>query len=304
MALSENNGGIPATMLVSPTGNVGGAPYPVYMGGGQSGNNGFGGQDGWWVVLLIILLAASGGWGNNNNGGGGFGGGQPIIVNDGNGGSVQRGFDQAAVMSGINGITAGISGLQTQLCNCCGDISSQLCNGFSGVNATINATAANAETAANARAMSSMQQLFGLSQQFSDCCCENRLATANLANVIQRENCDDRYAAAQNTRDIIENANRNNQLVLDKLCQLELDAKNDKIADLERQLTAANFNASQTAQTAAIRAGQVAEIDAMYNRLRDCPIGTMPVYGSQPIFTCPSNNNSGCGCGCGCNGNF
>lgn len=299
MALTDENSGIPATMLVAPTGNVGGAPYPVYMGGGNNGG-GFGnGQDGWWIVLLIILLVAAGGWGNNNNGGGAFSG-QPIVVNEGSG-SVQRGFDQAAVMAGLNGLQTGVYGLQTQLCNCCGDISSQLCNGFSGVNATINATAANAETAANARAMSNMQQIFGLSQQFSDCCCENRLATANLANVIQRENCDDRYAAAQNTRDIIENANRNNQLVLDKLCQLELSAKDDRINDLERQLTAANFAASQTAQTAAIRAGQVAEIDAMYNRLVNCPIPSEPVYGRQPIFQCPNNNN---GCGCGCGGNF
>ena len=296
MALTENNNGIPATMLVSPTANVGGG-YPVYMGGGNNG--GFGnGDNGWWIVLLIILLVAAGGWGNNgNNNGGGFGGGQPIIVNDGNGGSVQRGFDQAAVMAGLNGITSGISGLQTQLCNCCGDISAQLCNGFAGVNATVNSTAANAETAANARAMASMQQLFGLSQQFSDCCCENRLATANLGNTITREACDNRYAAAQNTRDVIENCNRNNQAILDKLCQLELDAKNDRISDLERQLTAANFNASQIAQTAQIQRGQTAEVDALYARLRDCPVPTMPVYGMTPIFTCPNNNN-----GCGCNG--
>lgn len=282
------------TMLVSPATTMG-APYPVYMGGGQNGNGWGGDGNGWWIILLFILLA-SGNWGNNGNGGG-FGNGGPIVINDGNN-VVQRGFDQAAVMSGINGLQSGISGLATQLCGCCGDISAQLCNGFSGVNATINSTAANAETAANARAMANMQQLFGLSQQFSDCCCENRLATANLANTITREACDDRYAAAQNTRDIIENCNRNNQTVLDKLCQLELDAKNDKIADLERQLTAANFSASQIAQTAQIQRGQTAEVDALYARLRDCPVPTMPVYGMQPIFTCPQNN----GCGCGCNG--
>lgn len=45
MALTdENSGGIPATMLVGPTGFGGGMPYPVYQNGG--GNNGFGG-DGW-----------------------------------------------------------------------------------------------------------------------------------------------------------------------------------------------------------------------------------------------------------------
>ena len=33
------------------------------------------------------------------------------------------------------------------------------------------------------------------------------------------------------------------------------------------------------------------------NELRSCPIPAQPVYGSQPIFTCPNNNNNGCGCG-------
>jgi hypothetical protein len=39
------------------------------------------------------------------------------------------------------------------------------------------------------------------------------------------------------------------------------------------------------------------EVDALYNRLKNCPVGTTPVYGNQPIFTC--QNNGGCGCGCG-----
>lgn len=295
MALTDENGGMNTTMLVSPAATMG-APYPVYAGG--NGGNGLGSDgNGWWIILLFILLA-SGNWGNNG-GNGGYGNGGPIVINDGNNG-VQRGFDQAAVMAGLNGLQGGIYGLQTQLCNCCGDISAQLCNGFSGVNATINSTAANAETAANARAMANMQQLFGLSQQFSDCCCENRLATANLANTITREACDDRYAAAQNTRDIIENANRNNQVVLDKLCQLELDAKNDKIADLERQLTAANFSASQIEQTAQLRASQATTANQLIAEMRACPVPSMPVYGMTPIFSC--NNNGGCGCnsGCGC----
>ncbi len=316
MALTdEGNGGIPATMLVSPSNIGGGMPYPVYMGGqqsGGSGNNGNGWDSGWWIILLFILLA-SGNWGNNGGNGGGFGG-QPIIVNDGNGGSsVQRGFDQAAIMSGIGSIQSGTQALSTQLCNCCCDmqntvnqgffgVQNALCNGFNGV-----------EQGANARQMANMQTAFAaqtamnqgfnsLGSQFSDCCCENRLATERLNYTIATENCADRYEAAQNTRDIIENANRNNQSILDKLCQLELDAKNTKIADLERQLTMANLSASQIAQTAEIQRGQVAEVDALYNRLSTCPVPTMPVYGSQPIFTCPQNN--GCGCGCGCNGNF
>ena len=304
MALTEESGGgIPATMLVGPTGFGGGMPYPVYGGGGNGGNNGWGESSGWWIILLFILIAAMGGnWGGNNNGNGAFGGGAPIIVNDGgaNGGAVQRGFDQAAVMSGITGVQSGVQSLSAQLCNCCGDISTQLCNGFAGVNATVNSGFANAETAANARAIANMQQLYGLSTQFADCCCENRLGIADLKYTIATENCADRAAVSDGIRDVITNQTANTQRILDQLCQDKIDAKNEKIADLERQLTFANMQASQIAQTAQIRAGQVEEIDAMYNRLRDCPVPTMPVYGMTPIFTCSQN----AGCGCGCNNGF
>lgn len=305
MALTDEGvSGIPATMLVGPA-SVGGAgmPYPVYMGGGGQQGGGFGNNgDGWWIILLFILIAAMGGnWGGNNQGGGGFGGGQPIIVNDGNGSSVQRGFDQAAVMSGLQGIQSGVQGLSTQLCNCCADMAQTVNSGF-----------ANAETAANARQIANLQQAWAgqtamaqgfnaLGTQLADCCCENRLATADLRYTIATENCADRAAISEGIRDIITNQTASTQRILDQLCQDKIDAKNEKIADLERQLTMADLRASQIAQTAQIRAGQVEEIDAMYNRLRDCPVPTMPVYGSQPIFTCPTNNN---GCGCGCGGNF
>lgn len=311
MALTdESGGGIPATMLVGPA-NIGGAsmpyPYPVYQQGGQ-GNGGMGnGQDGWWIILLIIIIAAAGnGFGNNNNGGGGaFGGGQPIIINDGNssgGGAVQRGFDQAAVMSGIGAIQSGVQNLATQLCSCCCDMRDTVSSGFY-----------NAEIAASNRQMANMNQAFAaqqamsqgfwdISRQFSDCCCENRLATAQTQNILARESSETRFADAQNTRAIIESQTRGNQLILDKLCQLELDGKQDRINDLERQLTMANLAASQTAQTAQLERGQLAATTALVNELRSCPIPSQPVYGSQPIFTCPNNNNGGCGCGC--NGGF
>lgn len=294
MALTdENSGGIPATMLVGPTGYGGGMPYPVYQGGGGNGG-GWDNGNGWWIILLFILLA-SGNWGNQQNGNGGFGGGMPIVV-DNNGGNVQRGFDQAAIMGGINGVQSGINGLSTQLCNCCGDMQMALANGFAGV-----------EQGANARQIANMQQAFAaqtaqsqgfnaVQAQLAQCCCDNRLATQQLQAVVQQENCADRAAVSDGIRDVIVNQTANTQRILDQLCSDKIDAKNERIADLERQLTMANLAASQAAQTAQIRAGQVAEIDAMYNRLRDCPVPTMPVYGMQPIFSCP--NNGGCGCGC------
>lgn len=343
MALTdEGNSGIPATMLVGPAsfGNAAPVsyPYPVYggmMGGGSSGGsgNGNGWGDGAWIILLIIvLLAAGGGWGNNQGQGGGFGGGQPIIVNDGGGSSaVQRGFDQAAVMTGIGTAQSGIQALSTQLCNCCCDmqntvnqgfnaIGTQLCNGFAGVTQGVSNGFAQAEIAANGRQMANMNQAFTaqtamaqgfnqLGSQFADCCCENRLATERLNYTIATENCADRYEAAQNTRDIIDSQTRGTQAILDKLCNLELDNYRRENDQLRTQLNMANLAASQTAQTAQIRDGQLAATTALVNELRSCPIPAQPVYGNQPIFQCSgpawnNNNNCGCGCGCGGNGNF
>lgn len=307
MALTDEGGsGIPATMLVGPA-NLGTAqayPYPVYPMQNSGGNGGFGNnQDGWWIVLLIILLAAGNGFGNNNNGGA-FGG-QPIIVNDGGGnGAIQRGFDQAAVMSGIGGIQSGVQNLSTQLCGGFGDIQASLCNGFSGV-----------EQGANARQIANMQQAFtaqtaitgaisDLASQQASCCCENRLATCQTQNIIQNEGNQTRFADANNTRDIIQSQTQGTQAILDKLCQLELDgikaqvdAKNDRIAELTTALNMATLRESQAAQNAFISQGFANEVDQLYNRLNNCPVPTTPVYGRTPIFTCNQNQNCGCGCG-------
>ena len=299
MALTENGG----NDMVMPV-------APMY-GGGGSGFGGWGGDNGWWIILLFLF--ALGGWGNGFGGNGGGNGMMPYIMNSTTDSSVQRGFDQQAVMSGISGLQSGISGLATQLCNSTGDIQQSLCSGFAGVNATVNSGFANAETAATARQMANMNQAFGaqtammqgfnsLGSQFADCCCENRLGLADLKYTVATENCADRTAAYQNTRDIIDSQTRGTQAILDKLCQLELDgvkaqveAKNDRISELQTQLNMANLAASQSAQNALIQQGFSNEVDALYNRLNSCPVPTTPVYGRTPIFTC----NNSCGCGCG-----
>lgn len=305
MALTDENGG--GNGMIMPV-------APMY-GGGSGFGGGWGGDNGWWIILLFLF--ALGGWGNGFGGGYGGGGAMPYIMNNTTNADVQRGFDQQAVMSGISGLQSGISGLSTQLCGCCADVQQSLCNGFAGVNATVNSGFANAETAANARQMANMNQMFnaqtammqgfnGLGTQFADCCCENRLGLADLKYTVATENCADRTAAAQNTRDIIDSQSRGTQAILDKLCQLELDgvkaqveAKNDRISELQTQLNMANLAASQTAQNALIQNGFANEVDALYNRLSSCPVPSTPVYGRTPIFTC---NNNGCGCGCGGNG--
>ena len=111
------------------------------------------------------------------------------------------------------------------------------------------------------------------------------------------ENCADRAALADGLKDVLINQTANTQRILDQLCNDKIDAKNEKIADLQRELQMADLRASQVAQNAFISQGFASEVDQLYNRLNNCPVPTTPVYGRTPIFTCPNNN--GCGCGCG-----
>ena len=255
--------------------------------GGNNRNNGGGlfGDDASVLLIVLFLFAFLGnGFGNNGagsllplmlaNNGGGMGGAGYVAAD------VQNGFNHAAVIDGINTLTSNVT------------------NGF-----------AQAEISANARQIADMQQnfalqtaltnnLFGIQSALQNCCCDNKVATLDLKGTVISENCADRAALSDGIRDVIESNTRNTQAILDKLCQQEIDAKNDLISNLRSQLAMKDLAASQIQQTATLRAGQEAEVDALYNRLSSCPISTVPVYGRQPIFTC-GNNVGGCGCGCG-----
>ena len=155
---------------------------------------------------------------------------------------------------------------------------------------------ANMQQAFNSQ-IATLQGFNNIGTRLDDCCCENRLGIANLNSTILAENCADRAALADGLKDVLINQTANTQRILDQLCNDKIDAKNEKILDLQRQLDMADLRASQAAQNAFISQGFANEVDALYNRLNNCPVPTTPVYGRTPIFTC--NNN---GCGCGCNG--
>ena len=294
MALTDDNGGVGATMLVQPS--------------GFNNGNGFGdcfGGSGWWILLLFILLGGNG-WGNGF--GGGFGGGNDLYpwMNQSN--QINGGFRDQMLSTQINGIQNGItSGF--------GDVQNSLCAGFAGVNASIVGAQNGISQQMYANQIADMERSFAaqtastqgmtaLQSQLAQCCCDNRAATADLKYTVATENCADRTAAAQNTRDIIDAQTRGTQAILDKLCALELDGVKGQLAQAQRdnvglqnQLNMAALRESQTAQNAFIQQGFSNEVDALYNRLNTCPVPTTPVYGRTPIFTC--NGNSGCGCGCG-----
>ena len=250
-------------------------PYPAMY-----GNGGFGGygSDFIWIILLFALF---GGWGNNGNGGffnGGFdngyawlSNGQKEIMQNTN-----NGFDTLHLSNQLDTVNSGIYSLSNQLCNTGNDITSAISNGFY-----------NSEISANNRQMANMNTAFNLQSQLAQCCCDNKLATQDLKSTVISENCSDREVLREIGQSILVNQTANTQKIIDEIFRDRLDEKDDKIAELNRQLQMADLKASQIQQTANI-------VDMTYSRLRDCPIDTTPIYGRQPIFTCP---NSGCGCG-------
>ena len=280
----------------------------------RNGNGAFGLGDGngWWIILFLLVLF--GGWGNRGFGGNyGDGGVNPMFIPYNTGAGVTTtnlsdafsfhtiGDDTRAIQnslcSGFAGVTSAINDASRASLECCcntrQDIAQQ---GFNTVN-TIN-------TVANGLGMGILNgfnevnrgiQQNGFNTQ--NCCCTIQSGLADLKYTVATENCADRQALNEGVRDIIEASNRNSQVILDKLCQQEIDAKNDLIANLRTQLNMADLRASQVDQTAQIRAGFIQANTDLYNLLSNCPVPSTPVYGRVPIFTC--NNNSTCGCNCG-----
>ena len=265
--MNGNSGIVPTVDLAT---NNSYPVYPVMYGNNGFGNGGFFGGDGIWAIVLLALLFNNGGWGGfgggNNNDFAWLSNGQKDIMTNTN-----NGFDTLHLSNQLEGNRDAINGLSNQICNSTADITSAVSNGF-----------------------------YGLNTSLLNCCCENRLATQDLKATVISENCADREALSNGIRDIIANQVAGTQRVLDQLCADKIDAKNEKIADLERQLSMKDLQASQVAQNAFIAQGFANEVDQLYNRLSNCPVPSTPVYGRTPIFTC----NNGCGCGMGTSSQF
>ena len=266
----SGNGIQPTVELATNNGNGFAYPYPVMPMMGGYGNGGFGyGSDWIWVILLFALFG--GNWGNNGNGGF-FGGrgfddeyawlsnGQKEIMQNTN-----NGFNTLQLSNDIQDVTNGINSLSSQLCNSTYTLNDSIKDGF-----------------------------YGLNTSFLNCCCENRLATQDLKATVISENCADREALSNGIRDIISSQTASTQRILDQLCQDKIDAKNEKINDLQREILMKDLQASQVAQTATLRENNAVVANQLVSELRSCPIPAQPVYGNQPIFTC--SPNYGCGC--------
>ena len=179
-----------------------GVPFTMPVAPAGGYGNGFGGFGGDGWWILLLLLFA-GGWG------GGFGGGYGGVdfypwMNQSN--QISDGFrDQM--------LSTQISGIQNSITSGFGDVQTALCNGFNSTNVGI------------------LNAVNGTESQPASRCCENRLATVQTQNVVATEGAATRLAIQQQT-----------QAILDKMCQDKIDAKNEKIVELNARINALESN--------------------------------------------------------------
>ena len=230
--------------------------------GNNRNNDGMWGDGSWWIVILLIF--GWGGFGGNGWGGNGAGNGYTDAA-------IQRGFDNQAVVSKLDGINNGICSLGYD----------QLAQ-MNGINTNILQTGFGIQQAINADTVSGMQNtnaiqstLTNMAAQNASCCCETQrqiergFADTNYNMATQA--CQTRQAIADSTRSI-----------LDYLCQ-------DKIATLQAENNDLRRAASQDRQNALLTTAMTAQTNQIINAVNPTAI---------PAYVVPNPNAYAYGCGC------
>ena len=272
MGLNESNGN-----LVMPVG-------PMY--GNGYGNNGWNNSDWMWILFLFAFM---GNWGNNGNGFGGCNGSAgsmlPYFTAQNTDSAIQRGFDQSAV-------TGQLAGIQTSLTNgfasaevaACGRDLNQIKATYDSEIASMNQRF-NDVTATNAA-------INNVANSLQQCCCENRASVADLKYTVATEACADRAAVTDALTITLNTINTGLQSIKDQMCQDKIDAKNERIAELQQQLYMKDLAASQNAQTAQLLADNSRQTSVLEDYLNPVP---RPAYIVANPNGCNCGNNYGCG---------
>ena len=251
------------------TGNCPSVPIVANL----DGNNGNNWNDGSWLWFLIVVFAIFGGWGN---GFGGFGGG----INGGVGSEIQRGFDNQAVISKLDGLSNG-------LCDGFYAMNNSMLTGFNGINTNIMQTGYGIQQAINADTVANMQNTNALQSQIANCCCETREAIQGVNYNMAQNTCALQNTMNSNTRDIIDSQNAGTRAILDYLC-------NEKISSLQAENSDLRRAASQDRQSALLTTQMAAQTQQIINAVNPSAI---PAY----VVPNPNAYAYGCGCNTGCN---
>jgi hypothetical protein len=181
-------------------------------------------------------------------------------------------------MSGINNLTTGQCNQTATLQNAITQSQIGAMQGFNGVTGTIN-------SGVNLLQSTLMQNEMNRQQ----CCCDTKQAIGDLKYTVATENCADRQALSDGVRDIIASNTAQTQVILDKLCQQELNAKDEIIANLRNQVSTQNL----ASQILADNSRQTAVLEDYLNPT------ARPAYIVQNPNCCNTQNNCGFNCGCG-----
>lgn len=234
--------------------------------GNNRDNDGMWGDGAWWIVILLIF--GWGGFGNNGWGGNGAGNGYTDAA-------IQRGFDNQAVISKLDGITNG-------LCDGFYAVNNSMLTGFNGINTNIMQTGYGIQQAINADTIANMQNTNALQTQLANCCCETREAIQGVNYNMATNTCALQTAMNNNTRDIIDSQNAGFRSILDYLCQ-------DKIATLTAENNDLRRAASQDRQNAFLTTAMTAQTQQIINSVNPQAV---------PAYVVPNPNAYAYGCGC------
>ena len=244
-------------------------------GNGRNNDGMFGGDGAWWLIVLFLFVFCgwgNNGWGNNGNGGG-------YVATAATQADIQRGFDNSAVISKLDGISNG-------LCDGFYSMNNGMLTGFNGINTNIMQTGFGIQQAINADTVANMQNTNALQAQLANCCCETREAIQGVNYNMAQNTCALQNTMNNNTRDLLENQNSNTRAILDYLCQKET-------ADLRAENQALKLAASQSTQNAVLQAAMDANTAEILRRTAPLPV---------PAYQVPNPNTYyGCGCNTGCN---
>lgn len=245
--------------------------------GNNRDNDGMWGNGAWWIVILLIF-----GWGGFGNNGWGNGNGMGSTAAAYTDSAIQRGFDNQAVISKLDGITNG-------LCDGFYAVNNSMLTGFNGINTNIMQTGYGIQQAINADTIANMQNTNALQAQLANCCCETREAIQGVNYNMATNTCALQNTMNSNTRDIIDSQQAGTRAILDYLCAKENADLRDKVQKLE-------LSASQDRQNALLTTAMTAQTSQIINSVNPTAI---------PAYVVPNPNTYvpyGCGCNqsCGC----
>lgn len=254
------------------------ASIPLVANIDGNGNNGGWADGGWlWIIVVFALLF---GWGNGGFGGFGGNNGGGYVATAATQADIQRGFDNSAVISKLDGISNG-------LCDGFYAMNNSMLTGFNGINTNIMQTGYGIQQAINADTVANMQNTNALQAQLANCCCETREAIQGVNYNMATNTCALQNTMNNNTRDIIDSQQAGTRAILDFLT-------NDKIATLQAENNDLRRAASQDRQNALLTSAMSAQTNQIIDAVRPTPVPSFPasnLYGYA----------YGCGCNTGCN---